>query len=105
MEMRRMKDDSDNDELAWTRKEKRDKLTRKGTGALSPGVLPRHSKRLNDLARQAFAPMRQALRILPNEELAAISENELSVGGRPRTRFEQLQDAFVQMMEVVPRTR
>jgi len=67
-------------------------------GTFSP-ALAQALERLNDLARQRL-PDAASTTNSANEELAAISENELSVGD-DEDALEQLQDAFVQMMEVV----
>src|SRR5579885_3156137 len=56
-------------------------------------------ERLNDLARQRL-PDAASTTNTPGEELSAITENELSIGDE-EDALEQLQDAFVQMMEVV----
>src|SRR5258706_13244487 len=89
-------DDSDNDELAG--QEESRQTDPEGTGALSP-AFAQALERLNDLARQRL-PDPASTTNSDNEELAAISENELSVGD-DEDALEQLQDAFVQMMEVV----
>jgi hypothetical protein len=89
-------DDSDNDELAG--QEESGQTDPEGTGALSP-AFAQALERLNDLARQRL-PDAASTTNSANEELAAISENELSVGD-DEDALEQLQDAFVQMMEVV----
>jgi hypothetical protein len=89
-------DDSDNDELAG--QEESRQTDPEGTGALSP-AFAQALERLNDLARQRL-PDAASTTNSDNEELAAISENELSVGD-DEDALEQLQDAFVQMMEVV----
>ena len=89
-------DDTDNDELAG--QEEIGRTEPEGNSAFSP-AFAQALERLNDLARQrlpdAGSPGNPA-----NEELAAITENELSVGDDDDA-LEQLQGAFVQMMEVV----
>lgn len=89
-------DDSDNEELAG--QEESRQTDPEGTGALSP-AFAQALERLNDLARQRL-PDAASTTNSANEELADISENELSVGD-DEDALEQLQDAFVQMMEVV----
>jgi hypothetical protein len=89
-------DDSDNDELAG--QEESRQTDPEDTSALSP-AFAQALERLNDLARQRL-PDAASTTNSANEELAAISENELSVGD-DEDALEQLQDAFVQMMEVV----
>ena len=89
-------DDSDNDELAG--QEESRQTDPEDTSALSP-AFAQALERLNDLARQRL-PDPASTTNSDNEELASISENELSVGD-DEDALEQLQDAFVQMMEVV----
>lgn len=88
-------DDIDNDELVG--QEGIRQAEQEGSSAFSP-AFAQALERLNDLARQrlpdAGSPTNPA-----NEEAAPMAENELSVGDDDA--LEQLQDAFVQMMEVV----
>src|SRR5258708_5601009 len=89
-------DDVDNDELVG--QEEIGQAEAEGSSAFSP-AFAQALERLNELARQrlpdAGNPANPA-----NEELAAVTENELTVGDDDDA-LEQLQDAFVQMMEVV----
>ena len=89
-------DDTDNDELVG--QEEIGQAEPEGSSAFSP-AFAQALERLNDLARQrlpdAGSPTNPA-----NEELAGMNVNELSVGDDDDA-LEQLQDAFVQMMEVV----
>jgi hypothetical protein len=89
-------DDIDNDELVG--QEGIGQAEPEGSSAFSP-AFAQALERLNDLARQRLPdggnPANPA-----NEELAPMAENGLSVGDDDDA-LEQLQDAFVQMMEVV----
>ena len=88
-------DDIDNDELVG--QEGIRQAEQEGSSAFSP-AFAQALERLNDLARQRLpdggSPANPA-----NEEVAPMAENELAVGDEDA--LEQLQDAFVQMMEVV----
>lgn len=88
-------DDIDNDELVG--QEGIRQAEQEGSSAFSP-AFAQALERLNDLARQRL-PDAGSPTNPPNEEAAPMAENELSVGDDDA--LEQLQDAFVQMMEVV----
>lgn len=88
-------DDMENDELAGH--EEGEENDPEGS-AFSP-AFAQALERLNDLARQRL-PDASSTTNPVGEELAAINENELSIGDE-EDALEQLQDAFVQMMEVV----
>lgn len=89
-------DDIENDEL--TGHEERGQSDPEGNSDFSP-AFAQALERLNDLARQRL-PEGGSTTNPTSEELAAINENELSIGDE-EDALEQLQDAFVQMMEVV----
>lgn len=89
-------DDIENDELAGH--EERGQSDPEGSSDFSP-AFAQALERLNDLARQRL-PEGGSTTNPTSEELAAINENELSIGDE-EDALEQLQDAFVQMMEVV----
>ncbi len=89
-------DDSENDELAGH--EESGQSDPEGSSAFSP-AFAQALERLNDLARQRL-PDATSTANPSTDELTAISENELSIGDE-EDALEQLQDAFVQMMEVV----
>src|SRR6202043_1618896 len=89
-------DDTDNDESAGHEETRQSEP--EDTSALSP-AFAQALERLNDLARQRLPEAGSATNS-PSEELAPLGENELSVGD-DEDALEQLQDAFVQMMEVV----
>ncbi len=88
-------DEIENDELAG---HEEGNQTDPEDSAFSP-AFAQALERLNDLARQRL-PDAASTTNTPGEELGAISENELSIGDE-EDALEQLQDAFVQMMEVV----
>lgn len=89
-------DDTDNDESAGHEETRQSEP--EDTSALSP-AFAQALERLNDLARQRL-PEAGSTTNSASDELAPLSENELSVGD-DEDALEQLQDAFVQMMEVV----
>jgi hypothetical protein len=89
-------DDTDNDEPAGHEENRQSEP--EDTSALSP-AFAQALERLNDLARQRL-PDAGSTSNSTSEELPPLSENELSVGD-DEDALEQLQDAFVQMMEVV----
>jgi len=71
-----------------------------GAGGLSPAFAQALEK-LNDLARQRLPEGGNAGNNPVSEELAALRNAALSGGDEDEDALEQLQDAFVQMMEVV----
>lgn len=71
-----------------------------GAGGLSPAFAQALEK-LNDLARQRLPEGGNAGNTPVSEELAALRNAALSGGDEDEDALEQLQDAFVQMMEVV----
>ncbi|HJT55467.1 MAG TPA: hypothetical protein VJ761_03150, partial [Ktedonobacteraceae bacterium] len=89
-------DDIENDELAGH--DESGSTDPEGGSAFSP-AFAQALERLNDLARQRL-PEGGSSTNPTSEELAVINENELSIGDE-EDALEQLQDAFVQMMEVV----
>ena len=89
-------DDTDNDELAGQEENRQSES--EDSSPFSP-AFAQALERLNDLARQRL-PDAGSTTTSANEEPAPLGESDLSVGDE-EDALEQLQDAFVQMMEVV----
>lgn len=94
-------DDEENDESETDEGNETEEIARReseGTGGLSPAFAQALEK-LNDLARQRLPEGSSTSSV--SEELSALRDAALGGDDDDEDALEQLQDAFVQMMEVV----